>query len=72
MKDLLKIKFEILITPLFITLLIMSIKYVGFFTIRDIAFNTVVLISIPLVYIGVRKSRRLIYYVWYGEENEDK
>lgn len=71
MKDLLKIKFEILITPLFITLLIMSIKYVGFFTIRDIAFNTVVLISIPLVYIGIRKTRRLIYIVWYGEDNED-
>ena len=71
MKDLLKIKFEILITPLFITLLIMSIKYVGFFTIRDIAFNTILLISIPLVYIGIRKSRRLIYIVWYGEDNED-
>lgn len=71
MKDLLRIKFELLVTPLFITLLFMSIKYVGFMTLRDIIFNVVLLISIPLVYIGVRKSRRLIYYVWYGEDNED-
>jgi hypothetical protein len=67
MKDLLRIKFELLVTPLFITLLVMSIKYVGFMTIRDIIFNVVLIISIPLVYISIRKSRKLIYYVWYGE-----
>ena len=67
MKDLLKIKFELLVTPLFITLLVMSIKYVGFMTVRDIIFNVILIISIPLVYISIRKSRKLIYYVWYGE-----
>ena len=67
MKDLLRIKFELLVTPLFITLLVMSIKYVGFMTLRDIIFNVVLIISIPLVYISIRKSRKLIYYVWYGE-----
>ena len=67
MKDLLRIKFELLVTPLFITLLVMSIKYVGFMTARDIIFNVVLIISIPLVYISIRKSRKLIYYVWYGE-----
>lgn len=67
MKDLLRIKFELLVTPLFITLLVMSIKYVGFMTIRDIIFNVMLIISIPLVYISIRKSRKLIYYVWYGE-----
>lgn len=67
MKDLLRIKFELLVTPLFITLLVMSIKYVGFMTVRDIIFNVVLIISIPLVYISIRKSRKLIYYVWYGE-----
>ena len=72
MKDILRIKFELLVTPLFITLLVMSIKYVGFLTIRDIIFNVVLIISIPLVYIGIRKSRKLIYYVWYGEEYENK
>ena len=63
MKDLLRIKFELLVTPLFITLLVMSIKYVGFMTIRDIIFNVMLIISIPLVYISIRKSRKLIYYV---------
>lgn len=67
MKDLLRIKFELLVTPLFITLLVMSIKYVGFMTVRDIIFNVILIISIPLVYISIRKSRKLIYYVWYGE-----
>lgn len=67
MKDLLRIKFELLVTPLFITLLVMSIKYVGFMTLRDIIFNVMLIISIPLVYISIRKSRKLIYYVWYGE-----
>lgn len=67
MKDLLRIKFELLVTPLFVTLLVMSIKYVGFMTVRDIIFNVVLIISIPLVYISIRKSRKLIYYVWYGE-----
>jgi len=67
MKDLLRIKFELLVTPLFITLLVMSIKYVGFITLRDIIFNVMLIISIPLVYISIRKSRKLIYYVWYGE-----
>ena len=67
MKDLLRINFELLVTPLFITLLVMSIKYVGFITLRDIIFNVMLIISIPLVYISIRKSRKLIYYVWYGE-----
>lgn len=67
MKDLLRIKFELLVTPLFITLLVMSIKYVGFMTLRDIIFNVMLIISIPLVYISIKKSRKLIYYVWYGE-----
>ena len=68
MKTLLKVKFEYLIPVLFITLFVMSFIHVGFFKVSDIIFNIIVFISIPLSYIGIKTSRRLIYYVWYGEK----
>lgn len=67
MKTLLKIKFELLVTPLFITLFIMSVMYVGFFKVSDYIFNFIILISIPCSYLGIRLCRKLIYEVWYGK-----
>lgn len=72
MKDLLRVKFELMIPVLFITLFIMSVIHIGFFKISDIIFNILVFISIPLSYIGIRTCRKLMLYVWYGERYENK
>lgn len=72
MKTLLKVKFEYLIPVLFITLFVISVIHVGFFRVSDIIFNIIVFISIPLSYIGIRISRRLMLYVWCGEKHENK
>ena len=47
MRDILKIKWELLVTPLFIVLLVFSIKYVGLYTFWNVVFNLFVLLSIP-------------------------
>lgn len=65
MKDLLKVRFELFVAPLFITLFIISITKIGFFTLSDIIFNIFVLLSIPASYFGIKLSRKLIYEVWY-------
>lgn len=72
MKDFLRVKFELMIPVLFITLFVMSVIHVGFFRVSDIIFNILVFISIPLSYIGIKTCRRLILYVWYGEKYENK
>ena len=68
MRDLLRVKFELLVPVLFITLFVMSVKYIGFFKLSDIIFNIIVFISIPLSYIAIRISRKSLLYVWYGEK----
>ena len=68
MKDILRVKFELLVPVLFITLFVMSVKYIGFFKLSDIIFNIIVFISIPLSYIAIRISRKSLLYVWYGEK----
>lgn len=72
MKDLLRVKFELMIPVLFITLFIMSVIHIGFFKLSDIIFNILVFISIPLSYIGIKTCRKLMLYVWYGERYENK
>lgn len=67
MKTILKIKFELMIPVLFVTLFVMSIIHVGFFRLSDIIFNILVFLSIPFSYIGTRLTRKLIYEVWYED-----
>lgn len=67
MKDILKIKWELLITPLFILLFIYSIKYVGLFTFWNIVFNLFVLLSIPACYLTFRITRKMLYEVFYED-----
>lgn len=71
MKDLLRVKFELLTTPLFITLFIISVINIGFLRVSDIIFNIMLFFSIPACYYGFRISRKLMYEVWYGEDDED-
>lgn len=72
MKDFLRVKFELMVPVLFITLFVMSVINVGFFRLSDIIFNIIVFISIPLSYLGIRTCRKLMLYVWYGVKNENK
>lgn len=71
MKEFLRVKFELLITPLFITLFILSVINVGFLKVSDIIFNIMLFFSIPACYLGFKMSRKLMYEVWYGEDDED-
>jgi hypothetical protein len=68
MKDILKIKFELLVTPIFIVLFILSVIYVGFDTIFNIIFNVIVFSSIPCVYKGIKTCRKLVYEVFYEDK----
>lgn len=71
MKEVLKFRFEYFTTPLFITLVYLSIKMVGFYDIWGYLFNLVAILEVPVCYFGTKYSRRLLYNVWYGEEDED-
>jgi hypothetical protein len=68
MKTFLKVKFELLIPVLFITLFVMSVIHIGFFRVSDIIFNILVFLSIPASYFAIKFSRKTLLYVWYGEK----
>lgn len=73
MKEILKFRFEYFTTPLFATLLYLGVKMIGLSDIWSILFNLVVLLEIPICFLGTRYARRLLYDVWYGEaEYEDQ
>ena len=67
MKDILKIRWEIFVTPLFIVLFGYSIKYVGFETFWNIVFNLFVLLSIPACYLTFKTCRKMLYEVFYED-----
>lgn len=68
MKTFLKVKFELLVPVLFITLFVMSVIHIGFFRVSDIIFNILVFLSIPASYFAIKFSRKTLLYVWYGEK----
>ena len=68
MKTFLKVKFELMIPVLFITLFVMSVIHIGFFRVSDIIFNILVFLSIPASYFAIKFSRKTLLYVWYGEK----
>ena len=65
MKTLLNIKFELLVTPLFIVVAILSIKYIGFFGVKDTIFTILTILEVPVCYYGVKLARKLLKEVWY-------
>ena len=72
MKDLLKIKWELLVTPLYITLFILALIYVGVTNLKETIFTGVMLLMVPMAYVGTKLVRTLIYEVWIGSNiNED-
>ena len=62
-------KAEYFITPLFITLSILAIKYVGFIGIKESIFTLLAIVQAPLSFIGARYCRKTIYSIirGYGE-----
>lgn len=66
-KSILMFRMEYIITPLYITLFILSIIYVGFTCTRDTLFNIFVFMSIPACFIAIRLTRRMLYKVYFGK-----
>lgn len=68
MKDLFD-KIEYFVTPLFITLGVFAIKYVGFYSFTSTVFTLLAIIQVPLSFIAVRYCRKMIYSIirGYGE-----
>lgn len=65
-------RIELLITPLFITLGILSIIYIGFSGLKETIFTIVALLEIPVAYIGFKWVRKLFYSLLRGRaEYED-
>lgn len=59
-------RIELLITPLFITLGYLAIKYIGFSGIKESIFTLIVLLEIPCAYIGFKWVRKLFYSLISG------
>lgn len=64
MKDLLRIKFELLITPIFIVLFILDLIYIGFSGVKETIFTIIILLEIPAAYCSVKLVRKLLIDVW--------
>ena len=72
MKEFLNFRYEYFTTPLFITLVYLSITMIGFNDLKSWIFNIVAILEVPLCFIGTRYTRRLLYNVFYGDvEYED-
>lgn len=66
LKNVLLFKIEYFVTPLFITLFVLSLKYVGFYCVRDTIFNIMMFFTIPACFISLRLTRKMLYKVWFG------
>ena len=59
-------KIEYFVTPLFITLGVFAIRYVGFYSITSSVFTFLAIIQVPLSFIAVRYCRKIIYSIIRG------
>lgn len=67
LREILLFRIEYFITPLFVELLVLSIKYAGFYDIRAILLDLVLFIQIPMCFLGFRTGRRMLYKVLIGK-----
>lgn len=67
LREILLFRIEYFVTPLFVVLFILSVKYVGFFCTRDIIFNIFVFFTIPACFIALRLTRKMLYIVYFGK-----
>lgn len=69
-KGILSFRIEYFITPYFVVMLILSLKYVGFTNFRNIIFNILLIIEIPVCFFGLMFARRMLYKAYIGKEIE--
>lgn len=60
MKKILRFKFEIIITLLYIILFCYSLKLVGINTFITFIYNLLFFISIPVIYLGIKITRKML------------
>lgn len=60
MKKILRFKFEIIITLLYIILFYYSLKLVGINTFITFIYNLLFFISIPVIYFGIKIIRKML------------
>ena len=62
-------KIEIFVAALFLTLAILTIKEIGFTGIKESIFTSVVILEVPVAYLGSKWVRKLFYSLLrgYGE-----
>ena len=65
--SILRFRFELFITPLFIVMLILSFIYIGFTDFRNIIFNVMLIIEVPLAFYGIKFARQMLYKVYIGK-----
>ena len=65
-------RIELFVTALFITLGVLAIKEVGFTGVKETIFTLVVLLEIPVAYLGSKWCRKFFYSLLRGRaEYED-
>lgn len=65
-------RIELFVTALFITLAVLSIVKVGFSGIKETIFTLVVILEVPVAYIGSKWCRKFFYSLLRGRaEYED-
>ena len=62
-----EIRFELLITPLYIVLALLTIQYIGFFDIQSTIFTIITISFVPVAYFGFRFARKFLYQILRGE-----
>ena len=60
MKKILRFKFEIILTLLYIILFCYSLKLVGINTFITFIYNLLFFISIPVIYFGIKICRKML------------
>lgn len=66
MRDEFEFKAEYFLAPLFITLGVLSVKYVGFYSLTSSIFTFLAIIQVPLSFIAIRYCRKMIYSIIRG------
>lgn len=66
METILRVKWELLITPLFITLFILDLCLVGVTNAKEVILAICIFLEIPACYIGTQLVRRMLYKVFRG------
>ena len=65
-------RIELFVTALFVTLAILSIKEIGFTGLKETIFNIIIILEIPVAYLGSKWCRKFFYSLLRGKaEYED-